>query len=101
VSRSKTFDRDQTAGKGRRGCSPGLLGFVLPTARCGLGCDDGELSVIGDDEGDVDDVRRRTANPEMVSWCPIASSRRGERRLETRRVEVSFGWCCLLQFAAN
>jgi hypothetical protein len=40
--------------------------------------------VIGDDKGDADDVWRRTANPEMVSWCPIASNRREERRLETR-----------------
>jgi hypothetical protein len=52
--------------------------------------------MIGDDKGDADDVRRRTANPKMVSWCPIASSRREERRLETRRAEVSFGWRCLL-----
>jgi hypothetical protein len=78
-----------------------LLGFGSPTARCGLGCDSGELPVIVDDKGDVDDVRRRTTNPEMVSWCPIASSRREERRLETRRAKVSFGWRCLLRFAAN
>jgi hypothetical protein len=57
--------------------------------------------VIGDDKGDADDMRRRTANLEMVSWCPIASSRREEMRLETRRAEVSFGWRCLLRFATN
>jgi hypothetical protein len=46
-------------------------------------------SGVGDE--DVDDVRRRTANPEMLSWCPIASSRRGERRLEEARTTVTFG----------
>jgi hypothetical protein len=46
-----------------------LLGFGSPAARCGSGCDGGELPVIRDDKGDADDVRRRTANPEMVPDC--------------------------------
>jgi hypothetical protein len=52
---------------------------------------DGELPVIGGDKGVADDTRRRTPNPEMVSRCPIVVSRRGERRLETRRAGVSLG----------
>jgi hypothetical protein len=47
------------------------------------------LVAVGD--GIADDMRRRTANPEMASTCPIASSRRGERQLEMRRAEVSLG----------
>jgi hypothetical protein len=49
-----------------------------------LEVDDGAILMNSDGEEDVDDVRRRTANPEMVSRCPIASSRRERRRLETR-----------------
>jgi hypothetical protein len=41
-----------------------------------LEVDDGMIPMNGDGEEDVDDVRRRTANPEMVSRCLIASSRR-------------------------
>jgi hypothetical protein len=62
---------------------------------------DGELLVISGKKEVADDARRRTPNPEMVSRCPIVVSRRGERRLETRRAGVSFGWRCLLRFAAN
>jgi hypothetical protein len=48
------------------------------------------LDAVGDRI--ADDTRRRMTNPEMASRCLIASSRRGERRLETRRAEVSFEW---------
>jgi hypothetical protein len=52
---------------------------------------DGELPVIVNGEGVADVVSRRTVNPEMLSWCPITSSRRGERRLEEARMMVTFG----------
>jgi hypothetical protein len=66
-----------------------------------LESDGGELPVIGDDEGYADDVRRSTASLEMVSRCPIASSRREGRRLETRRAEVSFESRRRARFAAE
>jgi hypothetical protein len=43
---------------------------------------DGELPGVGDGEGVLDGVHRRSANSEGSSGCSIASSRRGERRLE-------------------
>jgi hypothetical protein len=52
---------------------------------------DGVLPVVIGSEGVADGVCRRMANPEMLSWCPIASSRRGERRLEKARTTVTFG----------
>jgi hypothetical protein len=52
---------------------------------------DGELPGVGDGEGVSDGVQKRSENSERSSGCSIASSRRGERRLEKARTTVTFG----------
>jgi hypothetical protein len=43
---------------------------------------DGEAPVDGDDEGDADDVQRRTVNSRVMSASTFASCDDDERRLE-------------------
>jgi hypothetical protein len=51
----------------------------------------GELPRVGDDVGVSDGVQKRSANLEGSSGCPIASGRRGERRLEIVVAAGCFG----------
>jgi hypothetical protein len=52
---------------------------------------DGELPRVGDGAGVSDGVQKRSANLEGSSGCPIASSRRRERRLEIVVAAGRFG----------
>jgi hypothetical protein len=73
------FDQDLAVEeRGGRG-SPAIEVFRRGTA---LEIVDGEAPVEGDDEGDADDVQRRTVNSRVMSASTFASCDDDERRLE-------------------
>jgi hypothetical protein len=86
------LDLDLTVTVKRRGELTGL-GFPAGHRRRGpaLDVNDGELPGVGDGEEVSDGVQERSAISEGSSGCSIASSRRGERRLEKARTMVCFG----------
>jgi hypothetical protein len=73
------FDQDLAVEeRGGRG-SPAIEVFRRGTA---LEIVDGEATVDGDDEGDADDVQRRTVNSRVMSASTLASCDDDEQRLE-------------------
>jgi hypothetical protein len=67
------------------------LGFRCVTADVRPEVDISEVLVVPRDGKDADGVQKRPVNSERSSGCLIASSRRGEWRLEKARMTVCFG----------
>jgi hypothetical protein len=91
VKCSGAIDLDPTVDRGGEKGSHRRLGFRRVSGDVRPEVDVGEVLVVPRDSEDADGEQKRLANSERSSGCSIASSRRGERRLEKARTTVCFG----------